>query len=369
MFKMLSRLVLLSVLFLSACGGGQETAETAAPASTETQPPVTTEAPGETPAVEVTETPQTPVVQETPAAVRPTNQPGCTNKASFVADVTIPDNAVINAGETFTKTWRVSNTGTCIWASDYTLSYYSENAMGAPASVPLDLTNPGETLDISLQLTAPRSPGTYRGNFVIKNPEGLIMQVDEDSRLWLIIKVENSASAPTAGPTTAAGTSVTNTPGSSTAVSTPVSSGTGTGTATCAFTTDVFKLTDTIAAINAYRAQNNLPAYTVNTLLVRAAQRHANDMACNNFFTHTGTDGSTIQTRVADAGYVASSVSENVYGSFPPLDGAGVVNWWKTDPTDIRHNQNLLSATFTEIGVGYSFFNNYGYYVLVVAKP
>ncbi len=293
---------------------------------------------------------------------RPTNQPGCTNKASFVADVTVPDNAVINAGETFTKTWRISNAGTCIWASDYGLSYYSDNRMSAPDIVPLDITYPGETLDISVQLTAPGSPGTYRGNFVIKNAEGLIMQVDEDSRLWLIIKVENTASAPTAGATTTAGTAPTITPGAAATTS-------GSGGATCSFTTDVFKLTDAIAAINAYRAQNNLPAYTVNTLLVRAAQRHANDMACNNFFTHTGTDGSTPQTRVADAGYVASSVSENIYGSFPPLDGAGVVNWWKTDTTDLRHNQNLLSATFTEIGVGYSFFNNYGYYVLVLAKP
>lgn len=359
--KKLFGLILLSALLVSACGGGQGAAETATPAPTETQPPVTTEAPAEPPAAEVTATAETPVTDETPAAVRPTNEPGCTNKASFVADVTVPDNAVINAGETFTKTWRISNTGTCIWASDYTLSYYSENAMGAPASVPLGITYPGETLDISVQLTAPGSPGTYRGNFVIKNPEGLIMRVDEDSRLWLIIKVENTA-APTAAGTTTAGTSPTNTPGAAATAS-------NSGSATCSFTTDVFKLTDAIAAINAYRAQNNLPAYTVNTLLVRAAQRHANDMACNNFFTHTGTDGSTPQIRVADAGYAASSVSENVYGSNPPLDGPGVVNWWKTDATDIRHNQNLLSATYTEIGVGYAFFNGFGYYVLVLAKP
>lgn len=358
--KKLFGLVLLSALLLSACGG-QGSAESATPAPTETQHPVTTEAPAEPPAAEATEAAETPVAEETPAAVRPPNEPGCTNKASFVADVTVPDNAVINAGETFTKTWRISNTGTCIWASDYTLSYYSENAMGAPASVPLGITYPGETLDISVQLTAPGSPGTYRGNFVIKNAEGLIMQVDEDSRLWLIIKVENTAAA-TAAVTTTAGTSPTNTPGAAATTS-------SSGGVTCSFTTDVFKLTDAIAAINAYRAQNNLPAYTVNTLLVRAAQRHANDMACNNFFTHTGTDSSTPQTRVAEAGYVAASVSENVYGSNPPLDGTAVINWWKTDTSDPRHNQNLLSTTYTEIGVGYASFNGFGYYVLVLAKP
>lgn len=362
MSKKLFTFILLATLVLSACRG-ETSAPTATPAPTDTPSPTPTPAPP-TPLPDVTETPAAPVT-DTPAA-RPPNDPNCTNKASFVADVTIPDNTVIKAGETFTKTWRISNTGTCIWASDYVLTHYSENRMGAPDAVPLGLTYPGQTLDISVQLTAPTTPGTYRGNFVIKNPQGLIISVDEDSRLWLIIKVENTAAAPTstlaAGAATATVASVSNTAAPAPATST--SSG-----ATCSFTTDVFKLTDAIAAINAYRAQNNLPAYTVNTLLVRAAQRHANDMACNNFFTHTGTDGSTPQTRVADAGYTASQVSENVYGSNPPLDGAGVVNWWKTDTTDPRHNQNLLSTTYTEIGVGYAFFNGYGYYVLVLAKP
>lgn len=364
MSKKLPVLILLIALILSACRG-ETPAATATPPPTNTPPPAPTQAPS-TPLPEITATPATPVT-DTPAA-RPTNDPNCTNKASFVADVTIPDNTVINAGETFTKTWRISNTGTCVWASDYVLTYYSENRMGAPDAVPLGITYPGQTLDISVQLTAPSSPGTYRGNFVIKNPQGLIISVDEDSRLWLIIKVENTAAATsaataTAGPSPTAGASPTAAAG----VTPPA--GSGAGTASCSFTTDVFKLTDAIAAINAYRAQNNLPAYTVNTLLVRAAQRHANDMACNNFYTHTGTDGSTPTTRVADTGYVASSVSENVYGSNPPLDGPGVVNWWKTDTTDPRHNQNLLSTTYTEIGVGYAFYNGYGYYVLVLAKP
>jgi uncharacterized protein YkwD len=45
------------------------------------------------------------------------------------------------------------------------------------------------------------------------------------------------------------------------------------------------------------------------------------------------------------------------------------VDWWKNDKTDIRHNQNLLSTTYTEIGVGYSFFDNFGFYALVFAAP
>jgi uncharacterized protein YkwD len=222
--------------------------------------------------------------------------------------------------------------------------------MGAPDAVPLTITNPGETADVSVDLIAPGSPGTYRGNFVIKNPDGLIMQVDKDSRLWVIINVTNTA--PTAAATTTASTGEPST-----------------SNVACPFITDVFRLTDTIDAINTYRTQNGLPEFKVEQLLVRAAQMHANDMACNNFIGHTGSNGSSPESRVASTGYVAASVTENVQGSNPPLSGDGVVAWWATDTTDPSNKQNLLSTDYTEIGVGYSFFNDTGYYVLVFAKP
>ena len=124
-----------------------------------------------------------------------------------------------------------------------------------------------------------------------------------------------------------------------------------------------------VSALTTYRAQSSLAALPVNAQLSQAAQAHANDIACNNLFVHTGSDGSTPQTRVALTGYVASDVSENVYGSYPPLTGQGVISWWATDQTDLRHNQNLLTTKYTEIGVGYAFFNNFGYYVIVFATP
>jgi uncharacterized protein YkwD len=125
----------------------------------------------------------------------------------------------------------------------------------------------------------------------------------------------------------------------------------------------------TIAAINAYRAESSRPAYTVIARLAQAAQKHANDIACNNLAVHDGSDGSTPQSRVAATGYVASTISENINKNNPPLDGQGVVNWWVNDTADSQNGRNLLSTTFTEIGVGYSFFNNSGYYVVVFAQP
>jgi len=376
MSKKLFIVTSLIATMLSACSG-QAPIETTTPASTGTPVPTASASATVTATLASTETATTPTTLPTdtltPVPPMPTNPPDCTNHATFVADVTIPDNSEVGAGTIFTKTWRVGNLGTCTWGPDYMLTHYSDEQMGALPSVPLGITRPGEFLEISVDLRAPNSTGTHRGNFVIKNPAGLIMSLDEDSRLWVIIDVTNvltitatATATTTAIPGTASGSVTATSTGSSDTAS---DLGAATAAAACSYTTDSTKLTETIAAVNAYRARNNLPAYTLNTLLARAAQRHANDMACKKLFAHKGSDNSTPQSRVAASGYIASTMSENVYGSYPPLTGQGVVNWWINDKTDLRHNQNLLSTTFTEIGVGYSFYENFGYYVLVVAKP
>ena len=371
-------------LALSACSGGGAT-EATQPAVTATQPeaatalisiteaPATTEAAATTPvATVVTDTPGTPASPTVDPSI-PTNPADCTNSALFVTDVTIPDNTNMVGGTKFTKTWRISNNGTCVWGPTYTLNHYSDESLGLLSTVPLGLTYPGQTLDISAELTAPNTTGTHRGNFVIENPQGLIMKIADDSRLWVIVNVTSVSAATIAVSATPIG--ATNTP-AGTATPTPTgptptqgASGAGATTATCNFTTERAKLTEVINALNAYRAQKGLPAYTVNTQLAQAAQRHANDIACHKIYVHTGTDGSTAQSRVRDTGYTARSVSENVNGNYPPLSGQEVITWWTNDRGDPRHGQNLVSTTFTQIGVGYSFFDNYGFYALVFAQP
>ena len=387
MIKKLFMVVALFALALSSCSGG---AATEPPASPTTEAPATdtplsiTEASatlevtaGITDTAAVTDTPAIPLTPTVDASI-PTNPPDCTNSATFVTDVTIPDNTNIAGGTTFTKTWRIGNNGTCVWGPTYTLSHYSDERLGAPDSVPLGLTYPGQTLDISVNLVAPNATGTHRGNFVIKNPQGLIMKIADDSRLWVIINV-TVTTAPTASATATAigapatatdsGTVLASPTGPTPTGGTPGSASSNFTTADCEFTTDRTKLTEVITAVNNYRAQKGLPAYTVNAKLAEAAQRHAIDIACHRIYVHTGTDNSTPRSRVTDTGYVAKSVSENVNGNYPPLNGQGAVNWWINDKTDLTHNKNLLSTTFTEIGVGYAFFDNYGFYALVFAQP
>lgn len=378
MLRKLTLTLLLLTLLLTACGGkATSTPEMPTVLPTNTPAPTNTPLPSPTPAPTDTPTlPPTATVPPEPSAtpLPPTNTADCTNQGAFVADVTIPDNTTIQAGMVFTKTWRIRNAGTCIWGPDYTLDYYSGDRLGFTTPISLPVTLPGSTIELSLRLQAPADPNTYQGNFVIKNPKGLVMAIGEDSRLWTVINVAANVKGiatptptPTETPTPESGSTLTPAP-TSTVTNTPSAQG-NTVTPACAATTDPAKVTDMLNALNAYRAQNNLPALPVNEKLSQAAQRHAYDMACNRLFYHNGSDGSTPASRVADTGYQAAAVTENVYGSWPPLDGPGVINWWATDQVEAKHNENLLTTTYTEIGVAYAFFDNFGYYVIVFAKP
>lgn len=333
----MKKLFLLSVLMVfmfSACGRNTKTAtqvsNTAVPA---TKPPTSSD----------TATTESTVV----------NPPGCTDAAAFGTDVTVPDNTKLKQGETFHKVWRVKNTGTCTWTDQYAMVFYDGDQMGAPNTVTLDLTRPGATLDIATDMTAPNKDGVYRADFQMHNPAGETMKIDQNTLLWVIINVGAAA----------------------TSSNTDSSSGTGANVdsglliSTCPFTIDQIRVNAVVSSINAYRSRNGLPPYEVDGDLVTAAQSHSADMACNHLFVHTGSDGSTSSSRVAATGYKASYVSENVYGSYPPLTASDVVSWWATDQTDPRHNQNLLSTQYTQIGVGYAFFNDYGYYVVDFATP
>ena len=105
-------------------------------------------------------------------AAPPTNTPSPCNRAYFVSE-TIPDRSDFEVGESFTKTWRLENTGTCTWNTSYRLKFASGDQMGGPNSQNLTQSvAPGEQVDISVDLAAPGSEGTYKGVWQIVDDEG-----------------------------------------------------------------------------------------------------------------------------------------------------------------------------------------------------
>ena len=124
--------------------------------------------------------------------VRPAQALSTCDGAQFVADVTIPDNTLLTAGATFVKTWRLKNTGVCQWTTSYTLVFASGEKMGGPDSVAFPKTVlPGQTVDLSVTLTAPNASGTLRGNWQLKNAAGVLFGIgtSHNSPFWVQIKV------------------------------------------------------------------------------------------------------------------------------------------------------------------------------------
>ena len=96
-------------------------------------------------------------------------EPGsCEDGMTFTADVSIPDGSVVNANVNFTKTWRIQNSGTCDW-NGYVIVFESGEPMGTMEQVIPD-TPSGETLDISIEMTAPGGPGSYSGRWEVRSP-------------------------------------------------------------------------------------------------------------------------------------------------------------------------------------------------------
>jgi hypothetical protein len=98
----------------------------------------------------------------------------------FVRDVTIPDGTKFTPGETFTKTWRLKNRGTCTWTADYMLVFTSGNSMGSTTAVRLPgNVAPGQSVDVSVTLTAPAQRGDYVGYWMLRNPSGMLFGYGE----------------------------------------------------------------------------------------------------------------------------------------------------------------------------------------------
>jgi hypothetical protein len=93
---------------------------------------------------------------------------------SFVADVTIPDGTAMTAGTAFTKTWRIRNVGSCTWTTAYSLVFTFGDLLGASSTVipfPSSVA-PGATVDLSVNMVAPATPGHYRSYWRFKNASG-----------------------------------------------------------------------------------------------------------------------------------------------------------------------------------------------------
>lgn len=93
----------------------------------------------------------------------------------------------------------------------------------------------------------------------------------------------------------------------------------------------------------------SVPPLTMNDEARIAARCHSQDMADNNFFSHTGTVIARFSDRMRAAGYTGSPRNENIAAG----NGTGVAanNQWMTSSTG--HCDAVMAGTNEDVGIGY----------------
>lgn len=219
--------LLLSSCNMPGAGGGTptnspENVMTAAAATVAVQ--LTEDAanrPTETNTPEPTETFTATATEAASATPRPTTAPqtgantAC-DSAVFVSDVTVEDGAQMSPGQSFVKTWRLRNGGTCTWSTSYKVIFASGDIMGGPTELNLTASvAPGQEIDISVNLTAPASAARYQGNWLLRNASGSNFGIQGSAPFWVIINVAGGTATATntpGGPTATTGPTATPSP-------------------------------------------------------------------------------------------------------------------------------------------------------------
>ena len=200
-------ILILFALLLTSCGGAGAESDTIATAVAMTvsaqetvraQPTVTPEVTEPNPtstseAVIVTFTPANALTFSPPTAPPPIGSGDPCLLANLISE-TIPDGTVMQPGETFWKTWRLKNNGTCTWNNAYKIIYWSGDLMGGLAEYQLpEVVSPGEEVDITLLLKAPESNGNFTSSWKLQSEWGGQFGVGQyDQPFYVQVNVNDS---------------------------------------------------------------------------------------------------------------------------------------------------------------------------------
>lgn len=180
-------LALISLL-VSACGAPRQSREDElATAIAQTVAAVEAQQPTQAPPQPTNTAAPLPTLppQPTKTPYNPTATPRPCNFAVFVSE-NPEDGVSFKPGESFTKTWRLKNSGTCTWNTDYRVVYYSgDDFDGVHNSHLANHVKPGEVMDVSYTFTAPDEPGTYETVFKIQDDDG-----HNFGQFWVNFKVK-----------------------------------------------------------------------------------------------------------------------------------------------------------------------------------
>jgi hypothetical protein len=213
--KLVNILVLLAALVLSACGASNadatptvsvELIRTQAVLTYQVQLTQTALAnPTSTPTATSTSTPAATFAAPSalPGAIATSTTGGQSSSCyalTFVKDITIPDGTQMTPGQSFTKTWQVSNSGTCAWEAGFRWNIVGGDAMGGVAVTLNQRVEPGRQYEFSVPMVAPTNQtGKIRGTWRLSDANGSFF----GDAPWVEINVGGSAPTSTGAAATA----------------------------------------------------------------------------------------------------------------------------------------------------------------------
>lgn len=274
----------------------------------------------------------------------------------------VPFNAnLTNSNDTIN--WTLTGVGTLSSTTGATTTY-TPPANGAAGTATLTATAGAVTASATITINAATPPAT-----LTVSPTTATLPVGGAATTFSATLTNSND--PITWTLTGAGTLSTTT-GATTVYTPPAAGGAGTATLTAtagALTADAtITLTaapappangaeEMLALVNQFRSQAQtcggealpaVPALTLDDRLNTAARLHSEDMANNNYFSHTGLNGSSFGDRIRAQGYQLGFGGENIAAGSATAQGA--FNQWAGSP---GHCRNMMSPNFTQLGVGY----------------
>lgn len=115
--------------------------------------------------------------------------------------------------------------------------------------------------------------------------------------------------------------------------------------------------------LNDVRLTNGAGNVTFDARLANAAQGHADDMRTNNYFSHTGLNGSSPGDRITAAGYKWRTYGENIARG--QQSEQEVLTAWTNSP---GHHANNINPNFEDFALAKAGSGSNTYWVLVLAS-